>query len=307
MDLPKYAFFQGKIVPYSEAKVGVLTHGLNYGTAAFGGIRAYWNEPEQQLYLFRPIEHYTRFLNSTKILLMNLGQSPESLLKITLELLALEQYRRDIYIRPLAYKADESIGVKLHGIKDELSIVAIPSIKYFGDKEGIHVTISSWRRVDDNVIPARGKIAGAYANSALIKSDAALAGYDEALTLNQDGHLSEGSAMNFFMVRNGILTTPPVTDNILEGITRRSVLELAASLGIPVQERPIDRTEVFVCEELFLSGTAVEVTPVLQVDHRTVGEGKVGPITTAIRQKFAKAVRAEEPEFRAWNVPVYPR
>jgi len=161
MDLPKYAFFQGKIVPYSEAKVGVLTHGLNYGTAAFGGIRAYWNEPEQQLYLFRPIEHYTRFLNSTKILLMNLGQSPESLLKITLELLALEQYRRDIYIRPLAYKADESIGVKLHGIKDELSIVAIPSIKYFGDKEGIHVTISSWRRVDDNVIPARGKIAGA--------------------------------------------------------------------------------------------------------------------------------------------------
>ena len=191
-------------------------------------------------------------------------------------------------------------------MRDELSIVAIPSIKYFGDKEGIHVTISSWRRVDDNVIPARGKIAGAYANSALIKSDAALAGYDEALTLNQDGHLSEGSAMNFFMVRNGILTTPPVTDNILEGITRRSVLELAASLGIPVQERPIDRTEVFVCEELFLSGTAVEVTPVLQVDHRTVGEGKVGPITTAIRQKFAKAVRAEEPEFRAWNVPVYP-
>ncbi len=307
MDLPKYAFFQGKIVPYAEARVGVLTHGLNYGTAAFGGIRAYWNELEKQLYLFRPIEHYTRFLNSTKILLMELGQNPDSLLKITLELLVLEKYERDIYIRPLAYKADESIGVKLHGIKDELSIVAIPSIRYFGDKEGIHVTISSWRRVDDNVIPARGKIAGAYANSALIKSDAALAGYDEALTLNQDGHLSEGSAMNFFMVRNGILTTPPVTDNILEGITRRTVLELAADLQIPVQERPIDRTEVFVCEELFLSGTAVQITPVFQVDHRLVGEGKLGPITVALRDGFEKAVRAEHPKFRNWNVPVYPK
>jgi branched-chain amino acid aminotransferase len=305
MDLPNYAYFQGKLVPYSEAKVGVLTHGLNYGTAAFGGIRAYWNEQDQQLYLFRPLEHFRRFLNSCKILLMDFGQTPETLLKITLDLLQMEQYHRDIYVRPLAYKADESIGVKLHGVRDELSIVAIPSIKYFGDKEGIHVTISSWRRVDDNVIPARGKIAGAYANSALIKSDAALAGYDEALTLNQDGHLSEGSAMNFFMVRNGILTTPPVTDNILEGITRRSVLELAASLGIPVQERPIDRTEVFVCEELFLSGTAVEVTPVLQVDHRTVGDGNVGKITKSLRDAFGKAVRAGLPEFRAWNVPVY--
>jgi branched-chain amino acid aminotransferase len=307
MDLPKFAYFQGKIVPYSEAKVGVLTHGLNYGTAAFAGIRAYWNDVEKQLYLFRPLEHYRRFLNSCKILLMDLGQTPESLLKITLELLGLEKYEQDIYIRPLGYKADESIGVKLHGVKDELSIVAIPSIKYFGDKEGIHVTISSWRRVDDNVIPARGKIAGAYANSALIKSDAALAGYDEALTLNQDGHLSEGSAMNFFMVRNGILTTPPVTDNILEGITRRTVLELAADLQIPVQERSIDRTEVFVCEELFLSGTAVEITPVLKVDHRTVGDGSVGTVTKALRDGFGKAVRAQHPKFHAWNVPVYPK
>lgn len=307
MDLPKYAYFQGKIVPYSEAKVGVLTHGLNYGTAAFGGIRAYWNEQEAQLYLFRPIEHFTRFLNSTRILLMDLGQTPQSLLKTTLELLAKEKYEKDIYIRPLAYKADESIGVKLHGVKDELSIVAIPSIKYFGDKDGIHVTISSWRRVDDNVIPARGKIAGAYANSALIKSDAALSGFDEALTLNQDGHLSEGSAMNFFMVRNGILTTPPVTDNILEGITRRTVLELAADLQIPIQERPIDRTETFICEELFLSGTAVEITPVIKVDHRMVGDGRVGPITAALREAFQKVVRAENPRFKAWNTPVYPK
>jgi branched-chain amino acid aminotransferase len=307
MDLPNFAYFEGNFVPYSEAKVGVLTHGLNYGTAAFGGIRGYWNTGEAQLFLFRPLEHYRRFLNSCKIMLMDFNQTPESLLKLTLELVTMEKYEKDIYIRPLGYKADESIGVKLHGVKDELSIVSIPSTKYFGDKEGIHVTISSWRRVDDNVIPARGKIAGAYANSALIKSDANLAGYDEALSLNQDGHLSEGSAMNFFMVRNGTLLTPPVTDNILEGITRRTVIELALDMQIPFKERSIDRTETFICDELFLSGTAVQITPVIKVDHRAVGDGKVGPITAKLKDAFEKAVRGQLPKFRSWNVPVYPK
>ena len=205
MVLPRNAYFQGKFVPYSEAKVGVLTHAFNYGTAAFAGIRAYWNEEEQQLFIFRPFDHYRRFLNSAKILRMELKQTPESLTKITLELLRKDGYRCDIYIRPLGYKADEVIGVKLHGLRDEISIVAIPFERYMNNDTDAHATISSWRRVDDNVIPARGKIAGAYANSALAKTDAVQAGFDEALVLTQDGHLSEGSAMNVFMVRDGLL------------------------------------------------------------------------------------------------------
>ena len=306
MVLPRNAYFQGKFVPYSEAKVGVLTHAFNYGTAAFAGIRAYWNEEEQQLFIFRPFDHYRRFLNSAKILRMELKQTPESLTKITVELLRKDGYQCDIYIRPLGYKADEVIGVKLHGLRDEISIVAIPFERYLNNDTDAHATISSWRRVDDNVIPARGKIAGAYANSALAKTDAVQAGFDEALVLTQDGHLSEGSAMNVFMVRDGLLVTPSATDNILEGITRRSVIELAQKeLGMTTIERTIDRTEVYICEELFITGTAAQITAVTKVDHRPVGTGKMGPVTTKLRELFQDVIRGKNPKYRSWNTPVY--
>ena len=306
MVLPRNAYFQGKFVPYSEAKVGVLTHAFNYGTAAFAGIRAYWNEEEQQLFIFRPFDHYRRFLNSAKILRMELKQTPESLTKITVELLRQDGYQCDIYIRPLGYKADEVIGVKLHGLRDELSIVAIPFERYMNNDTDAHATISSWRRVDDNVIPARGKIAGAYANSALAKTDAVQAGFDEALVLTQDGHLSEGSAMNVFMVRDGLLVTPSATDNILEGITRRSVIELAQKeLGMTTIERTIDRTEVYICEELFITGTAAQITAITKVDHRPVGTGKMGPVTTKLRELFQDVIRGKNPKYRSWNTPVY--
>ncbi len=306
MALPKHAFFQGKIVPYSEAKVGVLTHGLNYGTSVFGGLRAYCNEEEEQLYIFRPNDHYRRFLNSAKLLCMQLDHTPESLTKLTVDLLRVEDYHCDIYIRPLAYKTDEIVGVKLHGLHEDLSICAIPFDRYMSDDTNAHVTISSWRRVDDNIIPARGKIAGAYANSAFIKTDAVRAGFDEALVLTQEGHISEGSAMNFFMVRDGILVTPPITENILEGITRRSVIELAhEELGIPVQERPVDRTEVYLCDELFLTGTAAQITAVTRVDFRQVGDGKMGPITTHLYQLFNDLLRGRVPKYHHWLTPVY--
>ena len=306
MVLPRNAYFQGKFVPYSEAKVGVLTHAFNYGTAAFAGIRAYWNEEEQQLFIFRPFDHYRRFLNSAKILRMELKQTPESLTKITVELLRKDGYQCDIYIRPLAYKADEVIGVKLHGLRDEISIVAIPFERYLNNDTDAHATISSWRRVDDNAIPARGKIAGAYANSALAKTDAVQAGFDEALVLTQDGHLSEGSAMNVFMVRDGLLVTPSATDNILEGITRRSVIELAQKeLGMTTIERTIDRTEVYICEELFITGTAAQITAITKVDHRPVGTGKMGPVTTKLRDLFQDVIRGKNPKYRSWNTPVY--
>lgn len=301
MDLPIHAYFNRKIVPYAEAHVGVATHGLNYGTAAFGGLRGYWNEEKQQLFVFRPHDHYRRLLNSAKILCMDIGETPESLTQITLDLLRADGYRRDVYIRPLIYKASEGIGVRLHDLEDAITIFALPFNGYMKNDSGAHVTVSSWRRVDDNSIPARGKISGAYASSALVKTDAARAGFDEALLLDQAGHIVEGSAMNVFMVRDGVLITPPITDNILEGITRRSVMELAqAELGLKVLERSIDRSEVFICDEFFMTGTAAQVAAVTKVDHRPVGSGAMGPITAQLRALFEEIVRGKNSRYAHW-------
>ncbi len=305
MDHPAYAYFKGKIVPYDQARVGVLTHALNYGTAAFGGLRAYWNADAKKLYLFRPLDHYRRFLNSARLLRMEFEHTPESLTGITLELIRKEGYQRDIYIRPLAYKADEIIGVRLHDLHDEISIVAVPFDRYMANDDHAHLTISSWRRVDDNMIPARGKISGAYANSSFIKTDAHEAGYDEALVLTQEGHISEGSAMNFFMVKDGILVTPPVTDNILEGITRRSIMELARDeLGMQVVERSVDRTEVYLCEEVILAGTGAQVVVATHIDHRPIGSGKMGPFGTRLRELYNDVLRGCHPKYMHWLVEV---
>lgn len=306
MELPTYAYFKGKIVPFSEAKVSVLTHALNYGTAVFGGLRGYWNEEQEQLFVFRPLDHFRRFINSGKLINIDLGMTAENLTAIAVDLLRVEGYRCDVYLRPLAFKSDEIIGVKLHDLTDELSMVSFPFKKYVANDTNAHVTVSSWRRVDDNAIPARGKISGAYANSALIKTDAVLSGFDEALVLTQDGHISEGSAMNVFMLRNGVLVTPPATENILEGITRRTAIELAENeLGLTVVERPIDRTEVYLCDEFFMTGTAAEITAVTQVDHRLIGTGEMGPVTTQLRQLFQDTVRGRLAKYRRWVEPVY--
>ncbi len=306
MTLPKFAFFKNRIVPYSEAKVGVLTHTFNYGTGVFGGVRAYWNSDEEQLFVFRPHDHYQRFLESAKIMLMKLPYSEADIVKITLDLLRAENHHTDCYIRPICYFADEIIGVRLHDLHAELTIVAIPFGSYVENEEGIHVTISSWRRIDDNMIPARGKIAGAYVNSAFIKTDAQRAGFDEAIVLNQDGHVSEGSAENFFLVRKGIVCTPPVTENILEGITRRTVIMLLRDeLGLEVVERPIDRTEIFLAEEAFFCGTGVQIAAITGVDHRPVGTGQLGAITKELRRVYFDVVRGRAPKYRELCAPVY--
>jgi branched-chain amino acid aminotransferase len=306
VELPKFAYFRGKIVPYSEARVGVATHALNYGTAAFGGLRGYWNSDEQELFVFRPRDHFKRLLNSARLLAANLDHTPETLTQVLLELIRQEGYREDCYIRPLIYKADEVIGVRLHDLDDEITMFALPFSKYVKNDEDAHVTFSSWRRIDDNAIPARGKISGAYINSAFIKTDAVLSGFDEALVLTNDGHLSEGSAMNVFIVRDGKIYTPPVTENILEGITRRTIIELAReTLGITVVERRIDRTEVYLVDELFMTGTAAQIVAVTKVDHRPIGEGKMGPVTTQLRGLYDQVVRCQHPEYRSWTEPVY--
>ncbi len=306
MTLPQYAYFKGEFVPYAEAKVGVLTHALNYGTAAFGGIRGYWNDEEEQLFVFRPLDHYERLLNSGKLLCSEDTYTTEGLRDITLELLRKEGLKEDCYIRPLLYKADEIIGVRLHDLTDEITIVVVPFRSYVEHDDSAHVTFSSWRRVDDNAMPARGKISGAYVNTALSKTDALRAGFDEALVLNNDGHLAEGSAENVFMLRNGALVTPPITDNILEGITRRTVIELAKEeLGLEVVERSIDRTEVYLCDELFLTGTAAKITAVTRVDFRNVGTGKMGPITRQLREIYEEIIRGRESKYAHWVEAVY--
>ncbi|MEW6569094.1 MAG: branched-chain amino acid transaminase [Chloroflexota bacterium] len=308
MVLPNYAYFRGKLVPYSQAKVGVMTHGLNYGTGAFGGVRAFWNHEEEQLFIFRPLDHFQRFLNSAKLLCMDLGLTPEDMRLITLDVLRAEGYRQDCYIRPLAYKSDEVIGVRLHDLHDEFTLFAIPFTRYVEADESAHVTFSAWQRIDDNSIPARGKITGGYVNSAFIKTDAMRQGFDEALVLTREGHVSEGSAENVFIVREGVLITPPVTENILEGITRRTVMQLASEeLGLQVVERPIDRTEVYLCDELFLTGTAAGITAVVKVDHRPIGKGVMGPVAAQLRRVYDDVVRGRMPQYRHWNEPVYVR
>ncbi len=304
--LPNYAYFKGKIVPYSEAKVGVMTHAFNYGTGVFGGIRGYWNEQEEELFVFRPRDHFERFLNSARLMRMELGLSVDDLIHIALELLQKEGHRQDVYLRPLAYKSDEIIGVKLHDLTDELTMFSLPFDRYVTNDTGAHVTFSSWRRIDDNMIPARGKITGAYVNTAFIKSDAVMSGFDEALVLNVDGHLSEGSAENLFMARGDVINTPLLTDNILEGITRRSIIELAREeLGLQVVERSIDRTEIYLCDEMFMTGTAAQVTAVTKVDHRAIGSGQMGPITAQLRKLYNDVLRGKVKKYRHWNLPVY--
>ncbi len=305
MDLPKHVFFEGKIVPFEEAKISVATHALHYGTGVFGGLRGYWNDETKKMYLFRPYDHYRRLLNSGRMMNMHVPYDEEGLIQLTVDLVRTEGWQTDIYIRPFVYKADLGIGVRLHDLKDEITIFSMPFKQYVKNDTNAHVTVSSWRRIDDNMIPARGKVSGAYANSALIKTDANRAGFDEALVLNQNGHVSEGSAMNIFMVRDGAVITPPVTDNILEGITRKTAMELAKTeLSLPVVERSIDRTELFICDELFMTGSAAQIVAVTKVDYRSVGTGKMGPVAGKLRELFDEVVRAKNPKYAQWNVEV---
>src|SRR5215471_1188052 len=304
--LPRYALFRGRIVPYGQARLGVMTHGLNYGTGCFAGLRGYWNAEEQELFVFRPRDHFKRFLDSTRLLCMEVPDTVDSLLSQLHELLRAEDLKTDCYIRPLAFYSDETIGVRLHDLTPVISMVALPFGKYFDNDDGAHVTISSWKRIDDNMIPARGKIAGSYVNSALARSDAQRAGFDDAITLNKDGHISEGSVANFFMVKGGSVVTPPVTDDILEGITRATFLTLLREeMGVTVVERSIDRTELALAEEAFLGGTGAQIVPITRVDHRPIGGGQPGRLTLALRDLYFDVVRGKKPKYRSWCEPTY--
>lgn len=303
--MPQYAFFKGAIVPIEEAKISIMTHAFNYGTGAFEGIRAYWNEKEERLLVFRMPEHYDRMHKSGAILKITIPHTTQELCDITCDLLKKEGYTEDTYIRPVAYKASEGIGVKLHGLEDGFCIFAVPFGRYIEKEEGARTAVSSWRRIDDNAAPARAKVTGIYINSALSKTEVLERGFDEAIVLNHDGHVSEGSAENIFLVRDGRLVTPSPSDNILEGITRRTVIQIAGDdLGIETVERQIDRSELYVADEVFFCGTGVQVAAVIEVDGRPVGTGKIGPVTEKIRDLYFDIVKGKVAKYKTWCTPV---
>jgi branched-chain amino acid aminotransferase len=300
---PAWAYFQNKFVPITDAHVSIMSQVVNYGIGAFGGVRAYWNADRQQLYVFRIDDHIRRFLNSCKLFNTQLSYSAEDLNQIILDLLRREGYREDAYVRPLVYNATEDITPRLFDVDFQFACFSRPQGNYI--RLQVTACTSSWRRVEDNSVPSRGKITGSYINSAFAKSEAHWNGYDEAIVLNHDGHVAEGSAMNIFIVRRGTLITPAVSDNVLEGITRNTVLQLAQELDIPVCERSIDRTELYIADEVIFCGTGAQIAVVSEIDHRPIGSGKIGPVGKRLQETYFNIVRGIGSQHADWLTPVY--
>ena len=305
--MPSYAFFHKQFMPLSEAKIGILTHALHYGTACFEGIRGNWDSEQGRFCLFRVQDHYERMLDGCRILKINLPYSIDELRQLSTELVMKSGYHEDVYLRPLAYKSSEALGVRLYELEDDFLIIATTFPPFLGGK-GSHCCTSSWRRVDDTMIPARGKICGIYVNSCLAKTEAWENGFDEAILLTQDGHVSEGSGENIFLVIKGNLITPPSSDNILMGITRDTVIKLAKNeLGIDTIERHVDRSELYLADECFFSGTAAHIAPIVEVDHRTVGTGDIGKITLELQKLFKEVILGRNPKYLDWYTLVSPK
>ena len=303
--MPSYAFFQKQFVPLSEARIGIMTHSLHYGTAIFEGIRGNWNSEQKQVYLFRLKEHYERLQSGCHVLKIDIPYSIDKLCQITIELVKKCAFQEDMYIRPLAYKSSEALGVRLHNLEDDFLVFIIPWGPYL-DVDKARCSLSSWRRPDGNVIPPQAKITGLYINNALAKTEAVENGFDEAIMLTPDGYVSEGSGENIFLVIDGKLVTPASYNNILMGITRDTVIKLAKNeLGIETAERPIDRGELYTAEECFLTGTAVHITPVAEIDRRQVGDGEIGAITGKLQQIYFEVIRGNNPKYLKWCTPVY--
>lgn len=297
-------YFQGDFVPMKDAKVSIMTHAFMYGTATFEGIRAYWNADEGRLYGLKVREHVERIRQSCRILLMKDIPTVDELTRLIVETVRRNGFREDVYIRPSFYKSTKAIGVRLHDLDNDLCIITLPFGNYIDTANGVRLMTSSWRRNADDALPARGKIVGGYVNMAFQKSEAELNGFDEAVVLTASGHVNESSAANIFVIRDGIALTPPVSDDLLEGVTRRALMELMANEGIPTAERSIDRSELYVADEIFVCGTGVQVSPVVEVDHRPVGSGEVGPVGRLVRDRYFEAVRGMLPAYEHWLTPI---
>ena len=296
----------GEFRNYDDAKVGLLTHGLQYGTGCFEGIRGYWVPEDRDLYLVQLREHFERLAISAKILLMQMPHTVDELIEITSELCARNRFESDTYVRPCMFKSAEDVGVRLHNVAETFAIVAIPFTHYLDAAGGVAAGTSSWRRADDSAAPPRAKITGLYVNSALAKSEAIANGFDEAILLSHDGHVAEGSAENIFMVKNGVLLTPDPSQNVLEGCTRRAIIDFAKTeFGLEVVERAIDRSELYGAEEIFFTGTAVGIVHVKSVDWRDVADGRIGPVTKKLANFYDRFVHGREPKYKELLTPVY--
>ena len=300
-----YAYFQKQIVPLAEAKIGIMTHAFNYGTGVFEGIRGNWNEAGQTVYLFKVQDHIKRLRMSAKICRINIAETDAELESLIVQVVEKSGIREDQYVRPLAYKSSEAIGVRVHDLDDDLLIFAAPFGPYLDIDAGARVQTSTWRRVDDMSIPARAKTTAGYLNSALAKTEAMQNGFDEAILLNMDGHVAEGSGENIAIVRNGRIITPARSDNVLEGLTMATVLGLAQSeFGLEVESRTIDRSELYVADEVFMTGTAAHVTPILEVDRRPVADGDVGPISKQLQSLYFDIIYGRNPKYLSWCTAV---
>jgi branched-chain amino acid aminotransferase len=297
-------YFEGDFVPMRDAKVSIMTHAFMYGTATFEGIRAYWNPEQERLYGLKVREHVERIRQSCRILLMTNVPTVDELTRLILETVRRNGFREDVYIRPSFYKSTKAIGVRLHDLDNELYIITLPFGNYIDTANGVRLMTSSWRRNADEALPARGKIVGGYVNMAFQKSEAELNGFDEAVVLTAGGHVNESSAANIFVIRDGVAMTPPVSDDLLEGVTRKALVELMHNEGIPTAERSIDRSELYVADEIFVCGTGVQVSPVIEVDHRPVGSGEIGPIARLVRDRYFEAVRGSLPAYQHWLTPI---
>lgn len=303
--MTEFYFLNGEFVPAQEAVLPVRTHAFLYGTSVFEGIRAYYNEKQDKMYAFRMKEHFERMHNSCKIMFMNPKYSIEEYCNITKDLLVKNNYRTDAYIRPTVYKMAQKVGPSLIDNPDGVLIFTTPLGSYFAKEGGLSVCVSSWDRLEDNSIPPRAKISGAYANTALIVTEAKLAGFDDAIVLSNDGHVAEGSAMNFFLVKGDTLITSKETSNILIGVTRNTVIELAHELGLKVEVRDIDRTELYISDEAFCCGTGAQIMPVTKIDNRPVGDGNTGKNTEKIQKLYYDLVRGELDIHREWLTEIY--
>ena len=300
------AFFGGKFVPLEEAKVGIMTHALHYGTAIFEGIRGNWNEEQKKLFIFRPREHYERFLQGCRILKIEIPYNVDDLCRTTVELVQECGYQEDLYIRPLAFKSTQMVAnLKLHELDSEFALMAMPFGAYLDLEGAARCCTSSWRRMEDTMIPPRVKISGLYVNSILAKTEAVMADFDEAIMLNQDGNVSEGTGENLFMVVQGKIVTPPSSDNILMGITRDTVIQVAREeLGIEVAERSIRRSELYLADEVFLTGTAAHLTPVGHIDNRPIGDGNIGPVSRSLLDLYSDIIRGKNPKYAHWCIGI---
>jgi len=305
MDPGRFVYFDGNIVPLEDAKVSILTHAFNYGTGLFEGIRGYYSAADGKVLIFRLKEHVDRLWRNCNVMCMEIKETPADIERICCELVKKNGFKEDVYLRPIIYKSEHSLGPKLKGIESKFCCWIIKLGDYVNVDTGLDVCVSSWRRLSDNAIPARAKTTGSYVNSALARSEAELAGFDESIVLRENGTVSEGSAMNIFMVKDGRLITPPENSDLLVGITRNSVMELAGEeLGMQVIERDIARTELYVCDELFFTGTGAQVAPVRSVDRRLVGNGKPGPVSKKLQDIYFEVVQGKVAKYRRWCTPV---